>query len=50
MQTSWRSGQRGWKWQPGGGSSALAISPVAFWEVQGLRRNGSGIAAISARV
>ena len=45
-------GQRGLKWQPGGGLSALAISPCALARatLASARWKGSGIAAIRARV
>ena len=43
-------GQRGLKWQPGGGSRALAISPLALAAAETATRwNGSGIAEMRAR-
>ncbi len=49
-QASMASGQRGWNLQPGGGLSALPISPLIMPTGSGTSGSGRSTEASSARV
>ena len=47
-QTSWTSGQRVWKRQPGGGSIGLGISPCSTMRCRARCSGGSGIGTLDS--